>query len=98
MDIMDYCQDLRLLILRQAGGDSNHNLKESIEWLCKELNLYKQALTQAVSLPKGVLPNTKKWYTWMDSGNCVIETVSNQSLNQTDVTGDQEVGGDSSAG
>lgn len=43
--------------------------------LKRELNLYKQALTKAVSLPKGVLPDTKDWYTVMLNGSCIVKRV-----------------------
>jgi len=46
------------------------NTKITIE---EELRLYKQALTKAISLPKGVLPDGDNYYTWMNNGNCIVE-------------------------
>lgn len=55
-------------------------LDSAIRHLQRELNLYKQALTKAISLPKGILPHTEAWYTWMNNGNCVIESMPNKSI------------------
>lgn len=43
------------------------------EELVKELNLYKQALTKAISLPRKAMPSTKDWYTVMLCGNCIVK-------------------------
>jgi hypothetical protein len=48
-------------------------------WSCggyidnKDLGLYKQALTKAVSLPMGVLPDSKQYYSVMLNGNVVVK-------------------------
>lgn len=36
MEIKQEMEEIRLLILRKAGGDSNHTLKQSVEWLLKD--------------------------------------------------------------
>lgn len=53
--------------------DSLDSAIEDIRLLEKELNLYKQALTKSISLPKGVLPDAKDYYTVMLCGNCVVK-------------------------
>ena len=37
------------------------------------LGQYKQALTRAVALPKGTLPDGHDYYTWQNNGNVVVE-------------------------
>ncbi len=60
---------------KKAPGCSCADVSESkLSDLLAELNLYKQALTKSVSLPKGQLPHESgKYYTVMLNGNVVVK-------------------------
>ena len=76
LDIKQYFnsnEELDKLIEKyEKSGLELNEAHSIIKLLISELKLYRQALTKAVSLPKGVLPDTKDFYTVMFNGNCKV--------------------------
>lgn len=54
------------------NGDCGKHHDWITQELLKEIKAYKQALTRAVALPKGQLPDGQNYYTTMLCGNVIV--------------------------
>ena len=51
-----------------------HQWKHEYKELEKELNMYRNALTQAIARPMGVMPDCEQWYCVNLNGNIVVKS------------------------